>query len=85
MYGYIEGPVMGALVGKMGNRDTIPFDPQRALRQHTPISLLQTAAPLSLIKVVNIPWYKSPSDAICPVTAFEKLKEHGIMAKSHSP
>lgn len=77
---------MGALVGKMGNRDTIPFDPRCSLHQHTPISLLQTAAPISPIKVVHIAWYKLPSDAICPVTAFEKQrKKKGIMAKSHFP
>ncbi|KAK4807086.1 hypothetical protein QYF61_018427 [Mycteria americana] len=50
------------------------------------VNLLQTAASLPHSKLVNIPQYKLPSDAICPVTELIKeLEEQGIIVKSHSP
>ncbi|KAK4810342.1 hypothetical protein QYF61_019261 [Mycteria americana] len=50
------------------------------------VNLLQTAAPLPHSKVVNIPQYKMPADAILPITELIKeLEEQGIIAKSHSP
>lgn len=49
-------------------------------------NLLQTAAPLSHSKLVNIPQYKLPSEAIHPVTELIKeLEEQGIIIKSHFP
>lgn len=50
------------------------------------VNLLQTAAPLPHSKLVNIPQYKLPSDAIHPVTELIKeLEDQGIIVTSHFP
>lgn len=71
----------------MGNREPPSLPISLAPTNVSPnVNLLQTAAPLAHSKLVNIPQYKLPSGAICPVTELIKeLEEQGIIVTSHFP